>query len=105
MAANYNFKEASGLNAAANNAGYDVSSSATSLDSIISTVIALILSFVGVILFVLFIYGAFIWMTAEGNDEKVKKAKSTIKGAVIGLVITLAAYAISSFVIKYIWQQ
>ena len=34
-------------------------------------------------------------MTAGGNDEQVKKSQERLKNAVIGLVIVLAAYAIS----------
>jgi len=37
-------------------------------------------------------------MTAHGNDQHVEKAKDTLRGAIIGLVITVAAYAISTFV-------
>lgn len=38
------------------------------------------------------------WMTAFGNDQKVEKSKEIIISAAIGLVIVLAAYAISRFV-------
>ena len=96
----YNFNESSGLNAAANVAGFDVSAEATPLESIIGTVINLILSFVGVLLFVLLIYGGFTWMTAQGNQEKVNKAKKIVTNSIIGLVITLSAYVISYFIIS-----
>lgn len=96
----YDFKESSGLNVAANVAGFDVSAEATPLESIIGTVINLILSFVGVLLFVLLIYGGFTWMTAQGNQDKVNKAKKIVTNSIIGLVITLSAYAISYFVIS-----
>jgi len=39
-------------------------------------------------------------MTAAGNDEKVKKAKELIIESVIGVIIVIAAYAISYFVIS-----
>jgi hypothetical protein len=37
-------------------------------------------------------------MTAAGNEEQVAKAKSIITATVIGLFITMSAYAITSFV-------
>jgi len=46
----------------------------------------------------LVIYGGFLWMTARGNEQQVTKAKDLIISAVIGLVIVLAAYAITAYV-------
>lgn len=100
----YNFKDQSGLNAAANIAGYETGTSASTIDIIIGNIITVLLSFVGVVFFVLIIYSGFTWMTAQGNDEKVKKAKSILKNSVIGLIITLAAYTISFFLINYFWK-
>lgn len=56
-----------------------------------------VLAFVGVIFFVLMIYGGFLWMTASGNDTQTAKAKELIVAAVIGLIIVLSAYAITSY--------
>jgi len=39
------------------------------------------------------------WMTAHGEEAKIDKAKEIIKAAVIGIVIVLAAYSISAFII------
>ena len=44
------------------------------------------------------IYGGFVWMTARGNTQAVDTAKDLIYSAVIGLIIVLAAYAITTFV-------
>jgi hypothetical protein len=96
----YDFQDASGLNTTAGEAGFDVGASSTLMESVIGRIINTILSFVGVLFFILIIYGAFTWMTAQGNDEKVKKAKNLIINATIGLVITLSAYAISYFLIS-----
>jgi cbb3-type cytochrome oxidase subunit 3 len=65
---------------------------------IIGTVIGAILSFVGVIFFLLIFYGGLRWMLAQGNEQEVEKAKQIIIAASIGLVIVLAAYAITAFV-------
>ena len=71
-------------------------------DSIIGTVIQTALSLLGVIFVILMIYGGYLWMTAKGNEEQVVKAKNVIIAAITGLVIVIAAYAISYFVISKI---
>jgi ABC-type nickel/cobalt efflux system permease component RcnA len=81
-------------------AGY--SANFTPLPEMIGKIIYIILSFLGIIFVVLTVYAGFLWMTAGGNEETVKKAKKWLENAVIGLVIILAAYAITSFVISQI---
>lgn len=68
------------------------------LNTQVGSIIGLILSFIGVIFLVLMIYAGISWMTAAGNQEKVTKAKDLIINAIIGLIIVLAAYAITSFI-------
>jgi len=70
------------------------------LTQMIARIINVLLSVLGVIFFVLVLYGGFLWMTSAGNEEKVKKAKTILTDSVIGLIILLAAYAISRFVIE-----
>ena len=100
----YSFKEQSGLTAAAGTAGYETGEAATTIDAIISTAIYVVISFAGVIFFILLIYGGFIWMTAQGNDAQVKKATGIITNSIIGLAVTLSAYTISYFLITYFWK-
>jgi len=61
-------------------------------------VIGIVLSFVGVLFFILMIYAGILWMTAQGNEQQVKKARDLLINAIIGLIIVLAAYAITSFI-------
>src|SRR3989338_4740690 len=68
------------------------------LQSTVGTVIKAVLAMVGTIFLVLTIYAGILWMTASGNDEQVTKATGIIKAAIIGLVITMSAYAITYFV-------
>lgn len=98
FAQTYNFNQNSGLNQAGNAAGFN--STDTSLERYITIIINIILSLLGVIFLGLMIYGGVVWMTAQGNEEKVKKAKELITEAIIGLIIVLAAYAITYFVLK-----
>jgi len=67
---------------------------------IIGKIIKVGLSLVGIILTVLMIAGGFMWMTSTGNAEKVDKAKKLMSAALIGLIIIVLAYSISSLVIN-----
>lgn len=65
--------------------------------SVVALLVRAALGLLAVIFLVLMITAGFSWMTAGGDETKVKKARDTIKTAVIGLVIVLAAYAITYF--------
>ncbi len=70
----------------------------TSVPLAIGKIVGLALSFIGLAFFLLMIYGGFLWMFARGNDQEVQKAKDLIQAAIIGLIIVLAAYAITAFI-------
>lgn len=76
-------------------AGY---STGTSFTAILGQIIGVALSFLGVVLLILVIYSGIQWMTAGGNTDAVAEAKQRIVNSVIGLVLVLAALAISQFV-------
>lgn len=82
-------------------AGYSAQT-ADSLTNTIGTLIQTLLGFLGVVFLILIIYAGLLWMTAAGNEDKVKKAQSILMSSVIGLIILLSAYAISYFVISNI---
>jgi len=66
----------------------------TSMGNIIKTVLAV----TGTIFLLLTVAAGLLWMTAAGQEEKIDKAKKILTGAVIGLIIILAAYTITFFV-------
>jgi len=68
------------------------------LSSTIGVIIKTILSLVGTIFLILMVYAGILWMTAQGNNEKVEKAQGIIKMAIIGLIVVMSAYAITAFV-------
>lgn len=70
----------------------------------VANIIQTVLQFLGVLFLCFIIYSGFIWMTANGATEKVKKAKTIILNTIIGLIIVVLAYAISEFVIQNILQ-
>ncbi|MBI4779656.1 hypothetical protein HY797_04385 [Candidatus Falkowbacteria bacterium] len=77
--------------------GYDTSGD---IYGLIQVVINAVLSIVGVLLLVYILLAGYNWMTAQGEEEKVNKAKDTLKQAIIGVIIIVAAYAISVFVMS-----
>ena len=83
----------------AGQAGYEPANEYT-LSETIGRYIRVVLSLSGTIFLGLTIYAGFLWMTASGNEEQVTKATDIIKMAVIGLIITLAAFSITAFVIS-----
>lgn len=66
--------------------------------NILAAVVQAFLGLLGVIFLILIIYGGYTWMTARGEEEKVEKAKDTIRRAIIGLAIIVAAFSITYFV-------
>ncbi len=82
------------LNAAAQGTGL----TGFTLPGLIGSIVKGLLGFIGVVMLLIVIYGGFLWMTAGGDPSKVKKGKDMIIQAVIGLIIVLIAYAITTFV-------
>lgn len=89
--------DTTGLNATAAASGYQ--DSGTSLPQLVGILIDILVGISGVLVFLLFVYGGVIWMTAQGDPAKVGKAQSILSAAVIGLLIVLSAYAITNFVV------
>jgi len=59
-----------------------------------------LLGFVGVASLITFVYAGFLFLVSSGNPERVKKAKDAMLYAVIGIVVSIASYAILSFIFK-----
>jgi len=72
----------------------------TNLSELIGNIIKVFLSVLGLIFLILVLYAGYLWMTSQGDTEKIKKAKDILINATIGLIITLSAYAITSFIIS-----
>ena len=71
----------------------------TNLAETVQTIINVILWVVGVISVGFIIYGGVKYAMSSGDSSKVKAAKDTLMYAVIGLIVSLLAYAIVNFVI------
>lgn len=65
-------------------------------------IIKFVLSVVGFLFFALLFYAGYLWTTAGGNEEAVKKAQAIATKAIIGLAMILAAYAITTFITAFL---
>ena len=84
------------LNTVAQGGGYQQSS----LPVIVGTVIRAAFSLLGGVFIILIILGGYEWMLAEGNEQKIEKAKNYIKRAIVGLIVTLSAWAMWTFILE-----
>lgn len=66
----------------------------------IAAVIAIFLGFLGIVFIIFVLYGGWLWMTAAGNDERVKEAQRVIRNAVFGVIVVGVSYALTAFVIS-----
>ena len=60
------------------------------------------LSLVGIAFVIIIMYGGWNWLTAAGNEEEITKAKKWIVNGSIGLVVILASYVLSNFILSAI---
>jgi len=70
----------------------------------VANMINTLLGLLGLLAVILVLYAGFTWMTAAGNEEKVKKAQQTLIRATIGIVIILSAYIITNFIVTQIYK-
>jgi hypothetical protein len=47
-----------------------------------------------------FVYGGFMFLISAGSREKVEKAKTIIKSAIIGLIIIFVSYTLVGFIFR-----
>ncbi|MFB6181289.1 MAG: pilin [Candidatus Magasanikbacteria bacterium] len=57
------------------------------------------LSLIGVVFFILVVYGGIVYMTSHGNEEQAKRGRDTIIAASVGVILVLASYALTNFVL------
>ena len=74
------------------------------MNEMIRTVINAIVFIVGMIAVVMIILGGVNYATSQGDPGKVKKGKDTILYGIIGLVISILAFAIVNFVLGALQQ-
>lgn len=83
--------------------GYAKTTSDTTLAETVGMIISMVLAFTGVIFLVLMVYAGILWMTATGEEEKIKKSQKIILSSIIGLVIVAGAFLITNYLVPAIF--
>ncbi|MBP5656703.1 Ig-like domain-containing protein, partial [Candidatus Saccharibacteria bacterium] len=65
----------------------------------VKSVLNTVYLWIGILSVIFIVVGGIHYMTSTGEAEKIKHAKATITYSIIGLVVTLAAFAITNFVV------
>ncbi len=90
-----------GLSEAGKDTGYNTSED---VFSVTTRVVSVTLYVLGLVFLTMTFYAGLRWMTAQGNEEYVKKSKQILIAAVIGFGVISVSYAISRFVFQRLTQ-
>jgi len=74
----------------------------TQAQDVVIGVLKTVFTWTGILAVIVIIIGAVFYMTSEGDPGKVAKAKNAILYAIIGLIVSLSAFAIVNFVLSRI---
>lgn len=74
----------------------------SNIPNLIGNVIKGLFGVIGTIALVIFIFGGFLWMTAFGEESKVKKGWDTMIWAAMGLAVIFGSYVAVDFILKAI---
>ena len=66
---------------------------------IIANIIQAILSIIGSLALLMFVYGGFLWITSFGESKRIERGKTIVVWAVAGLALIASAYVIVNAVI------
>ena len=86
-----------GVNQSAHPSGLDANND---IMFMVGSAINVALSIVGVVLVCYFIYAGFLYLTAGGDETKIKTATAIIKNCIIGAIILAVSFALATFVLR-----
>ena len=72
---------------------------------VVAKIIRSLLTVVGILFLVYTLYAGYLILTSRGDEQKIEKGKSTLRTAIIGVIVTLSAYTILRFIDNTIRQQ
>lgn len=78
---------------------------ANSLINTMSIVIRWALGFIGIVIFLIFLFAGFEYATAGGDEGKASNAQKRMINAVIGLIIVFFAFVASNTILGFVFQQ
>lgn len=86
-----------GIGIAANEAGFGTEEKNTFV--FVGGLVSAALGGLGIVFLILLIYAGILYLTSQGEEGHIKKAKRLLSTAVIGILIIAGSYAIANFVI------
>lgn len=87
------------VNSIGTTAGYKTT---VTVPDLVGKIIGILLGVLGLVFLVLVVYAGFLYITAQGEEAQVKKAKSILVKAMIGMVLIVSSYAITNVVVDSI---
>lgn len=89
----------------AGSAAYGEEATESSVEEVAGSIINALLSMSGVIFMLLMVYGGYLWMTGRDDTKQVEDAKKVIRAAIVGILIVVASYGISRFIIESLFTD
>src|SRR3989338_5024718 len=84
-----------GLDVTAGQAGIsDTGGEEPDLANILGLTVNYLFGVVGIVFLTFILIGGYLWMSATGNEDRIKKAKTFILNALFGLITVFMAYAV-----------
>lgn len=80
-------------------------SESTSLITTISTIINWALGFIGIVIFIIFLFAGFEYATAGGDQGKAEGAQKRMTNAIIGLIIIFFVFVVSNTILGFVFQD
>lgn len=80
------------------NNGLANSLTTTDVRTVIGRIINVFLGVLGLVAIIIILWSGYLWMVSGGDEDKIAKAKRHLRNGVIGLIIILAAWAITIFI-------
>lgn len=71
---------------------------ANTIEELLGSILKLVSRLGAIIAVLYFIYGGFLYVTAQGDENKIEKAHSTLKWAAIGTAVLLSAEIIAKVI-------
>ena len=65
----------------------------------LSRILDLVYLGAGIVVIIVIIMAGYLFVTSRGDPAEMKRSKDALRGAVIGLVVIIAAFAITRFVL------
>src|SRR3989339_861624 len=69
---------------------------------LVGLIIKSLMSFIGAIVLLFFVKGAFDWLTSQGNSEKIMQGTKTMAFSAVGALVVFSSYILTKFVLDLI---